>query len=64
MCVLRFVWVYLIFPLCPTLTFLYLVWPVGWSLCIITLLFFYFPALKQHKNNPYGARETPKEAQG
>ena len=64
MCVLRFVWVYLIFPLCPTLTFLYLVWPVGWSLCIITLLFFYFPALKQHKNNPYGVRETPKEAQG
>ena len=29
MCLFRFVWVYLIFPLCPTMTFLYLVWPVG-----------------------------------
>ena len=37
MCGLRFVWVYLIFPLCPNLTFLYLVWPVGWVLSIITL---------------------------
>lgn len=54
MCVLRFVWVYLIFPLCPNLTFLYLVWPVGWSLCIITLLFFYFPALKSHMASPHG----------
>ncbi|MBQ9486125.1 MAG: MATE family efflux transporter, partial [Clostridia bacterium] len=29
---LRFVWVYLIFPLYRNLTFLYLVWPVGWTL--------------------------------
>lgn len=47
MCILRFVWVYLIFPLCPTLTFLYLVWPVGWSLSILTLLFFYIPEMKK-----------------
>ena len=62
MCALRFVWVYLIFPLCPTLTFLYLVWPVGWSLCIITQLFFYFPALKRHQAAPYGNRA--EEAKG
>jgi len=37
MCALRFVWVYLIFPLFPNLTFLYLVWPIGWILSIITL---------------------------
>ncbi|MBQ6937998.1 MAG: hypothetical protein IJN36_05735, partial [Clostridia bacterium] len=45
MCVFRFVWVYLIFPLCPNLTFLYLVWPIGWILSIITLLIAYFPAI-------------------
>ena len=47
MCVLRFVWVYGIFPLCPNLTFLYLVWPVGWVLSIITLLAVYVPALRK-----------------
>lgn len=46
MCGFRFVWVYLIFPLAPNLTFLYLVWPVGWTLSIITLLFFYFPTAR------------------
>ena len=47
MCLLRFVWVYLIFPLWPNLTFLYMVWPVGWSLCILTLLFFYIPEMRK-----------------
>ena len=48
MCVLRFVWVYLVFPLLPqNLTFLYLVWPVGWILSIITLLIVYFPAMSK-----------------
>lgn len=42
---LRFVWVYLIFPLCPNFTFLYLVWPVGWVLCIVTMLMFYCPTM-------------------
>ena len=54
MCVFRFVWVYLIFPLCPNLTFLYLVWPIGWILSIITLLIAYFPAisaLQKEKNS-------------
>ena len=44
----RFVWVYVVYPLCPhNLTFLYLVWPIGWTLSIITLLTFYFPAIKK-----------------
>ena len=47
MCVLRFVWVYAIFPLFPNLTFLYLVWPIGWTLSIITLLIVYFHSLSE-----------------
>lgn len=50
MCALRFVWVYGFFPMCPNLTFLYLVWPVGWILSIITLLIAYFPAMKKLEN--------------
>ncbi len=38
LCLLRFAWVYFVFPLCPNLTFLYLVWPIGWLLSGITLL--------------------------
>ena len=48
MCAFRFVWVYLIYPLLPqNLTFLYLVWPTGWILSIITLLITYFPAISK-----------------
>ncbi len=47
MCLFRFVWVYLFFPLCPNMTFLYLVWPVGWILQITTTLVFLFPTLKK-----------------
>ena len=52
MCALRFVWVYLIFnplrdSLSDPLTFLYLIWPIGWVLSIITLLCFFFPTLKK-----------------
>jgi len=47
MCVLRFVWVYAIFPLYPNLTFLYTVWPIGWTLSIITLLITYFIAMSK-----------------
>lgn len=45
MCLLRFVWVYVIFPLVPNLTFLYLIWPIGWILSISFLLAFYFPTI-------------------
>lgn len=47
MCALRFLWVYVIFPLYPNMTFLYLVWPIGWILSIILLLCFFFPTLKK-----------------
>ena len=55
MCLFRFVWVFLIFdPLRANgflsenpLTFLYLVWPIGWILSIITLLCFFFPTVKR-----------------
>ncbi len=38
MLVLRYLWVYFVFPLYPNLTFLYLCWPIGWTLSIFTLL--------------------------
>ncbi len=50
MCLIRFPWVYFVFPMYPSLTFLYLIWPIGWTLSIITQLFTYFPAIsKLHK---------------
>lgn len=51
MCVLRLIWVYLIFPLVPNLTFLYLVWPIGWILSIITLLCVYIPTISKLQKN-------------
>ncbi len=47
MCLFRFVWVYFIFPLYPNLTFLYLVWPIGWILSIVTLFPFYFRTFRR-----------------
>jgi hypothetical protein len=29
------------------MTFLYLVWPVGWTLSIISLLFVFFPTIRK-----------------
>lgn len=58
MCALRFVWVYLIFPLIPNMTFLYLVWPVGWMLSIITLLFVFFPTAKKLAKTAHPAPST------
>lgn len=49
MCAIRFLWVYAVFPLYPNLTFLYLIWPIGWVLSISMLLCFYFPTLKKLK---------------
>ena len=53
MCLIRFPWVWFIFPLFPqSLTYLYLIWPIGWILSITTLLIAYFPAIsKLEKNN-------------
>lgn len=47
MCAARFLWVYLVFPLVPNLTFLYLIWPIGWILSIITLMFVFFPTARK-----------------
>ena len=44
---LRFLWVWFVYPLCPTPVFLYAVWPVGWVLCILTTLCFYFPTMRR-----------------
>ena len=49
MCLFRFVWVYGIFNNLPNpnMTVLYLVWPIGWILSIITLLPFYFGTFRR-----------------
>ena len=46
-CLLRFAWVYAIFPLYPNLGFLYLVWPIGWFLSVITQLIVYLHRIKK-----------------
>lgn len=54
MCAFRFVWVYVLFPLLPNnLTFLYLVWPVGWILSIVSLLFVFVPTVKKFKQKTF-----------
>ena len=48
MCVFRFIWVYMIFPNLPkNLTFLYLVWPIGWVLSIATITPYCIISLKK-----------------
>lgn len=48
MCGARFVWVYGIYPLLPNnLSFLYLIWPIGWILSIVTLLPYYIFNMKK-----------------
>ena len=47
MFLLRFFWVYVIYPLNPNLTFLYAVWPIGWTLAIISLFVVYIPTIRK-----------------
>ncbi len=50
MCGFRFVWVYLIYPLFPkSLTYLYLVWPIGWVMSSLMLLCVLVPTIKKLK---------------
>lgn len=49
MCVTRFLWVWFVFPFCPNLTFLYLVWPVSWVLSIFFLLPFYIQSVRKFR---------------
>ena len=53
MCAFRFFWVYVVYPFLPqgNLTSLYLVWPIGWILSIITLLCIFFPTVKKLSKN-------------
>lgn len=48
-CILRIIWVAFIFPLNPNLTFLYLVWPIGWSVAILSLLSLFIVEYKKLK---------------
>ena len=68
MCAIRFVWVYLVYyplkdseVLSDPLTFLYLIWPIGWILSIATLLCFFFPTVRALKAKyPPIVEETPQ----
>ena len=58
MCAFRFFWVYVVFPLVPNLTFLYLVWPIGWISSIIVALLVFFPRVKYLKQHHAEAPAT------
>ncbi len=65
MCAIRFPWVYLVFPLVKSLTFLYLIWPIGWVSSAIVLCFFFFPTVKKLKRQfkaELEAEQKQKEA--
>ena len=48
MCLLRFVWVYAIYPFLPqTIFWLYMVWPIGWFTSIFVLLGTYVPSVRK-----------------
>lgn len=48
MCAIRFVWVYVIYPLLPpNLTYLYLIWPIGWILSSSTLFISYLTGMSK-----------------
>ena len=44
---LRLVWVYMIFPLNPTLFNYYIIYPISWLLCMITLAVVALPLLRK-----------------
>lgn len=47
MCLIRFPWVYFVFPLLPNLSFLYLIWPIGWTLSGITMWIVYSSTIRK-----------------
>ena len=53
MCAFRFFWVYVVYPFLPqgSLTSLYMVWPIGWALSIVTLLCIFFPTVRKLSKN-------------
>ena len=59
-CGIRFIWVYAIFPFAPhNLTFLYLIWPIGWILSVVTLLPYYIYHIKKSEKE-YNTLENKK----
>ena len=60
MCLIRFVWVELIYPFLPEpkLTFLYLIWPIGWILSIIHLVCILIPTAKKLRQKHMWAEQT------
>ena len=51
-CALRFFWVYCVFPFVPqNLTYLYLVWPIGWVLNTIMMCVAFFICYKKIKKS-------------
>ena len=62
MCAIRFFWVYVVFPNFDSMTVLYLIWPIGWVLSIITLLCFFFPTVKalRAKLSSAKSEQTPE----
>ena len=60
MCGIRFIWVYLIFPLYKNLTFLYLIWPIGWVLSIVLLTSVFIPYIKKLNKTQIENKPTEK----
>ena len=60
MCLIRFVWVQWIYPFLPEpkLTFLYLIWPIGWILSIATLVCVLIPTVKKLRQQHLPAEQT------
>ena len=59
MFLLRFFWVYVVFPHYKHLTFLYLVWPIGWTLSIAVLLVAFFITLPKVRAEVIKRQKTP-----
>lgn len=55
MCLIRFPWVYFVYPLVNNLTFLFLIWPIGWILSIALLTFTYFITKRKIHKEKTGA---------
>ena len=64
-CVFRIVWIMTVFKLNPTLTMLYIVYPISWFITPLThsiFLFFHFRYLKREYKIDSRAAEVPDEA--
>ena len=64
---LRLVWVYMIFPLNPTLFNYYIIYPISWLLCMITLAVVALPLLRklriQHEKEEREKNQNQEQTQ-